>query len=456
MLRFFVPRGVAVVGASNNAANLGYVVMKNMQDAGFAGKIYPVNPKDAEVLGVHAYGSVSEIPTSEPVDLAVLLIPASDVPNVMRDCAERGVEYVIIESAGFSEAGEAGKRLEEEVIKIAKENSMRVVGPNCLGSINTANNLVSIFVKYHARKGHVAIIAQSGGVGLLLLDWVCENLGLSKFVGLGNKCDVDEADLLEYLAEDAETKVVMIYMEGVKNGRRLLNAVKIAVRKKPVLVLKAGRFTTGMNAAKSHTGAMIADDSVVDAAFKQAGALRAETLEELFDYAKCFATQPLMRGGNIAVMSTSGGLGVVAADALGKYGLSLGKFSVTTLRVIKRCPYLKGNPLDLGQAGGDSDVYSKVLDALLADSNIDGIVIVVVFWAAGLERVVEALKGVAERELRKPVVFCGVNGIHVIKDVEKQIKSLESAGIPTYPSPERAVRALAALRKYTVVRQATA
>ncbi|HEX59209.1 MAG TPA: hypothetical protein ENF26_03565 [Methanomicrobia archaeon] len=453
MLRFFEPRGVAIVGASGSAANLGYAVMKNMLDAGFSGKIYPVNPKEAEVLGVRAYGSVSEIPAHEPVDLAILLVPAYDTPKVMRDCARRGVKYVMIEAAGFSEAGEEGRRLEQEIVEIAREGGMRIVGPNCLGSINTANNLVSIFVKYHVRRGNVAIIAQSGGVGLLLLDWVCEHLGVSKFVGLGNKCDVDEADLLEYLAEDGETKVVMIYMEGIRNGRRLLDAMKAAVKKKPVLVLKAGRFATGMSAAKSHTGAMIADDSVVDAAFKQAGVLRVETLEELFDCAKCLATQPLMRGANVAIMSTSGGLGVVAADALGRHGLALGKLSETSLKVVRKYPYLKGNPLDLGQAGGDPAVYSEVLEALLADNGVDGIVIVMVFWAEGLERFIEVLEDMAEQGLKKPVVFCGVDGTHVIKDVEQRIKSMESAGIPTYPTPERAVRALAALRKYTVARQ---
>jgi acyl-CoA synthetase (NDP forming) len=295
---FFEPESVAVIGASRNPSKYGYSLLKNLIDLGFNGKIYPVNPNAEEILGLKAYPSVKAI--NENVDLAIIIVPSFKVPEVMLDCAEKRVKGVVICSSGFREAGEAGKKLEDEVVAIAKKAGIRVVGPNTTGILNATNNFTTSFVPLpRFKRGNVAFIAQTGLFAAAAFWWIISKqpFGVSKIVGLGNKCDVDDAEVLEYLADDEETEVVAIYMEGVKDGRRLFETFKKVSKIKPIVVLKSGRSPAGVKASLSHTGSLAVKDEIFDAVCKQAGVIRVGgDLDELLDVTKAFALQPLPKG----------------------------------------------------------------------------------------------------------------------------------------------------------------
>lgn len=450
---FFEPSSVAVVGASRSPFKFGHFLLMNLLDLGFEGKVYAVNPRAEEVLGLKAYPSVDLIPGE--VEVAAIIVPAPLVPQVMRDCAKKGVKGVVICSSGFREAGGEGVKLEREIVEIAKKAGIRIVGPNTTGILNTTNNFTTSFMPLpKLRKGgNVAFIAQTGLFAAASFWWIltAEPFGLSKVMGLGNKSDVDDSEALEYLAHDEDTEVIAMYMEGVKDGLRFLKAAQQAARKKPVLILKSGRTEVGMKASASHTGSLAINDEIFDAVCKKAGIIRVKDFEELMDLAKAFALQPLSKGNRLAIASMTGAGCVMAADYSAEYGLEVTPLSDRTVKHIES--YLPSwikvrNPFDtemLFESVGSEDALRISLGEMLEDENIDCAVTVLPtspMFAFDIQGVVSEIR---KKLPDKPFV---VNIIGAKDMVELWTKQLEECGVPVYPSIERCVRALGALSKY--------
>jgi len=457
---FFEPSSVAVVGASRSPVKFGHFLLMNLLDLGFKGKVYAVNPNAEEVLGVKTYPSVDSIPGE--VDVAAIIVPAALVPNVMRDCAKKGVKGVVICSSGFREAGGDGIKLEREILEIAKKASIRIMGPNTTGILNTSNNFTTSFVPLpQLRKGNVAFVAQTGLFAAAAFWWIlsAEPFALSKVVGLGNKSDVDDSEALEYLAQDEDTKVIAIYMEGVKDGLRFLKTAREATKKKPVLILKSGRTEAGVKASISHTGSLPIKDEIFDAVCKKAGIMRVKDFEELMDLAKAFALQPVSKGNRIAIASMTGAGGVMAADYSAEYGLEVTELSDKTLRYIQSYlpPWVKvRNPFDtemLFESVGPEDCLRISLGGMLGDDNIDCAVIVLPtspMFAFDIQGITSEIR---KKHPNKPFAM----NIMGAKDmVDLWTKQLESSGVPIYPSIERCIRALSALNKCRKVSSAPA
>ncbi|MEM4408564.1 MAG: CoA-binding protein, partial [Candidatus Caldarchaeum sp.] len=310
-----------MVGASANPEKTGHLVLKNLVEK-YSGRIYPVNPRGGEILGLKVYRRVGEIP--ESVDLAVLAIPTSEVAPTLEECVKNGTRFAIVIAAGFKEAGEQGAKLEEKIVKIARKGGIRLIGPNTIGIINGHNNLIASGVPLRSwRSSGISIVCQSGIFAGALAAWIMTNnvMGVGKVVALGNKCDLDESDILEYLGQDENTRVIGLHLEGIVDGRRFLKIARKVVKKKPIVAVKAARTEYGTKAALSHTGSLAVDDKVVDAAFRQAGIIRAENIMEMLDYLKAFEYQPLPRGSRVGLITLSGALGVLACDACFNYGL---------------------------------------------------------------------------------------------------------------------------------------
>ncbi len=327
----FKPRNVAVIGASREEGKVGNAVLTNllkgttrqmMSAKGFEGNIYPINPKSDEILGLKCYPSITDVP--EDVDLAVIIIPSKFVPSVMKELPSKNVKTAIIISAGFSEGGPDGAELEKQVLETAKANNIRIIGPNCLGIMRTHNNLNASFADIMPPKGPISFVSQSGALCTAVIQYSYEeDIGFSNFVSIGNKSDVDDADLLEYFAEDPETKAIALYVESLKDGQKFMKTAKEVIKEKPIVVLKSGRTESGAKAASSHTGSLAGSDVAYEAAFKQSGIYRVYTISELFDIAKALGYQPPAKGNNIAIITNAGGPGVMAADQLYYRNLNL-------------------------------------------------------------------------------------------------------------------------------------
>jgi len=454
---FFEPESVAIVGASGTPGKFGYFLLKNLVDIGFRGRIYPVNPKLERVLGFKAYPRVDAIPYE--VDLSVVVIPAIYVTEVVKDCAKKGVKGVVICSSGFRELGIDGAQREGRIVGIAREYGMRVVGPNTTGILNTANNFTTTFIPIpRAKRGPLAFIAQTGLFAAATLYWIVstQNFGLSKVAGLGNKCDVDDSDILDYLAEDDETKVIAIYMEGLDKGRRFLETAERVSKIKPIVVLKAGKSEAGAEAASSHTGSLSVNDRVFEAVCKRAGIIRVENLEELIDIAKAFAFAPIPRGNRIAIISFTGAGGVMSADSCSGHGLSVIELSKsTTTRLQSNLPSWAraGNPIDaeplFERVGAESSIRIA-LEAALEDDRVDCVSLVLVSMPVfdfDISRLISEFKS---KYSEKPIV------VHIIglKDsVDFHTRKLEEIGVPVYPSIERGIAALSALYRYGQVQR---
>ncbi|HLA44548.1 MAG TPA: CoA-binding protein, partial [Aggregatilineales bacterium] len=354
---FFKPNAVAVIGASRSPEKLGYSVLANIVESGFAGGIYPINPGTDVILGFRAYASVAELP--EIPELAVIVIPYQHVPAAVEECGEAGIKAVVVISAGFREVGLEGLERELELKDIARKHNLRLIGPNCLGVIDTKTPLNATFAAGTPHSGPIAFMSQSGALGTAILDMSLagKRLGLGKFVSLGNKADVAEADLLEYLADDEETRVILAYSEGLPEGRHFMKVARAVTRQKPVIIVKSGVTQSGQKAVSSHTGSLAGAEQAYQSAFFQTGVLRAETMEELFDYALAFAYQPLLEGNRIAIVTNAGGPGILATDALEKAGMELARLDDETKRELEA--FLPGaasaaNPVDvLGDARSD-------------------------------------------------------------------------------------------------------
>lgn len=447
--KFFYPKSVAVIGASRNPESVGYAVMKNMILNGFTGVIYPVNPKARAVIGVKAYPNILAVP--DQIDLAVIVVPNQMVPQVMEDCAEKGVGAVVVISAGFKETGPEGAKLEEEVASIAKRAGIRIVGPNCLGIINTDPNvrMNASFAREMPRGGNLALISQSGALCVAALEYARQyGIGFSKVISLGNKADVTETDVLDYLQNDPETKVILMYVEDISQGRRFIETARYITGevRKPIIAIKAGRTAEGAGAASSHTGALASSDEVYEAIFTQSGVLRVDSVEELFNYAKAFASQPYPKGNGVAVISNAGGPAILATDAVVRSGLKLAPLSEETKKALRASLSSAAsvkNPVDL--VGDANHIrYETALRHVLADDNVDAAVIILTPQAMTTVDDVARVVAASAPKYKKPVVACFMG----VSDISSAIQILEDAGIPNFNFPEDAVRALAALYRF--------
>jgi len=452
---FFEPKAVAIIGATNKKGKVGNVIFenfkKNKEQGIFKGSIYPVNPKLDEIEGYKVYKGVKELP--EDADLAVISIPAPFVPQTMKEIAEKGIKSVIIITGGFGELGEEGKKMEEEILQIAKESGIRIIGPNCVGVYVPDAGVDTVFLPDEKmdrpKSGSIAFVTQSGAFAAAMLDWAAgAGIGIGKMVSYGNKLDVDDADLMDYFIYDESIKAVTLYIEGVKEGRKFIEAAKRITKVKPIIALKSGKTEYGAKAASSHTGSLAGADIIYDAVFKQTGILRAEDFEHMFDVAKAFAKCKLPKGDRIGIITDGGGAGVMASDAVAKFGLKMAELSEETIKYLKEHfpPHaVAGNPTDVV---GDTDAqrYKYAIEAFVNDPNVDAIVIIVLFQVPLLkeEEIIEILAEYAKKS-EKPIVAVAMGG----KKTEYYAKMLEDNGVPVYPTPERGVRAMAGLVQYT-------
>lgn len=438
---------MAVIGASREEGKVGYDLLKNLVTYGYKGKVYPVNPHADNILGIRAYASLEEI--NDRIDLAVIVVPAPHVLKVVDECSAKGIDSIIVISAGFKESGIDGAARERELHQKIKHHSMRMLGPNCLGLIDTQSCLNASFAADMPAQGNIAFISQSGALCTSVLDWaVDECVGFSKFISMGNKTDIDEVDLIHVIDEDVHTKVVLGYLEGVKNGTAFMNAAKRITKKKPMIVVKAGGTTAGARAASSHTGTLAGAENAYDTAFKQSGILRAKTVEELFDYARIFSHQPLPTGPRIAVITNAGGPGIIAADAVERSKLKMAPFSKNTVTLLRNfLPPMANvyNPVDvLGDAKADR--YKFVIEKVIEDPGVDVILVILTPQAmTEIEKTAEVIGEISNRT-DKPIVTSFMGG----KRVGTGLKVMCRNRVPNYPFPERAVSAVEAMYKYTL------
>lgn len=452
LIPFFHPRSVAVIGASRDPDQIGHRVVYNLVRSRFHGPVYPVNPRAEVIASMPAYPSVLAVP--HDIDLAIVAVPPDEVLGVVDECAEKGIRGLIVLTAGFAESGPEGKELQERLVTKVRANGMRLIGPNCLGLINTADEvrLHGTFVDVWPRPGRVAMSSQSGALGLAVLEYASDlGLGFSSFAGIGNKADVSGNDLLLYWEEDPRTDVILLYLESFGNPRRFANLARRIGRKKPILAVKGGRTRAGQRAAGSHTAAAAADDAIVEAFFAQTGVIRCDTLEEMFDVALLLAYQPLPKGPRVAVLSNSGGPATLCADACEANGLELPTLEpADRKRLMQALPRLSAvaNPIDM-TAFATADEYRRALSILLQASYLDAVIVMFTpIGTADTEDVAQAVvEAVAERP-GKPVLanFMGVRGT-------TQRLRWEGGLIPAYSFPEAAARALGQATKYAAWRE---
>jgi acetyltransferase len=434
----FNPLAIAVIGASVDAGKVGHAVLHNLIRFKFNGNLYPVNPSAGEILGLKTYPNIGDI--GQAVDLAIIVIPAKFVPASLRECAAAGIKSAIVISAGFKEAGKDGTLLEEELKKIGKEHGMRILGPNCLGLINTANDLNATFAADMLPKGRIGFFSQSGAMGIAIMDWAIGNdVGFSKFISLGNKADLSETDFIEYFMNDPGTDLMLGYIEDVVDGRRFMEIAQKATKVKPVILLKSGGTEAGARAASSHTGALAGSDTAFDAAFKQTGIMRAQGVQDLFDTALAFSEGKIPAGKGLLVITNAGGPGIIAADTAERVGIELPHMTKESItEMAKRLPpnATVFNPVDvIGDA--TSERYAAVLEQAAKDPNVDGMLVILTPQAmTDVEKTADVVIASA-KSTNKPVIasFMGE------KRVRPAIDKLKAASIPNFSYPEAAVKA---------------
>ena len=454
---FFEPRSVVVLGSLRDGMGLGYVLIKNILDFGFIGRIYPVNPSYSDVLGIKAYPVVNDI--TDAVDLAVVMTPPPTVPNIIEQCARKGLRAAVIVSENFADAGGEGAKLQQQLVDITTRTHMRIMGPNTVGVFNAANGFTTVpypFGYDKVRKGGIAYCSQTG----VILP-VCQPLEdraypVSKMCDVGNKCDVNEVDLLNYLVDDPETKAVAIHLEDVKDGHSFLNAARRLSARKPLLVLKTGRSSAGASASASHTGSLAVNDRIYDDAIRQAGAIRVNTWPEFWDIPKVFAYNATPKGNRIAIITHSGGAGVLATDAAEECGLSVAKYSDATMtKLANMSPRLARNPIDLGPplsvVEDPMSMQEEVILTILNDNNVDcATIILYAGTMAPISYVVDMFERVLKHVSKPMTVWFYGTKLSVIEEASRQ---LERLGVPTYTDQETAVKALGALVRYSRLRR---
>lgn len=441
--KMWAPRGVAVVGVSQSPEKLGYGVARNLVVSGYQGAIHFVNPRGGQLFDRPIHKDLAHVP--DPVDLAMIIIPAAGVPQALEECGRRGIRNVVIGSGGFRETGEEGRKLEDEALRVARKHRIRVLGPNCIGFLDTHLPIDTTFLPLPGPvQGDIAFLSHSGAICEAVIDWARgQGFGLSRLVSLGNQMDLTEGELLPTTVADPNTRVVAMYLEGVRNGRLFVENARKATRKKPVLAIKVGRSESGRAAVASHTGALAGRDVAYDAAFRKAGVIRAQSTEEVFDWARALAWCPLPRGRRIAVLTNAGGPGAIAVDALDSCGLSLAALSAeTTARLREFLPPAASvrNPVDMLAAAGAAE-YANGLSALMADDGVDGIMVILapppMTTAAGIAGAIIPMI----RSAAKPVIVT-LMGEEMIANAARLLRQ---ARVPDYRFPERAASAMAVL-----------
>ena len=442
----FKPQTVAVIGASSKEGKVGNIVIKNLLSCGYQGTIYPINPKEETIEGLKNYHSILEVPTS--VDLVIVSIPAAAVVDAAKECVQKGVQNMIVLTAGFKEVGAEGAQMEQELVRVAKEGNMNILGPNVIGSIDTKSPINASFGQMMPHQGDIAFISQSGAMLVAILDWsISVGIGFSKTISIGNKADISELDLIEYLGDDPDTNVILCYLESIANGDEFLKVVSNVSKKKPVVILKSGTSSAGAKAASSHTGALAGSDMAYDLAFEKTGAIRAHTMTELFDLGLAFSKLPLPKGDNVAVITNAGGGGVVTADAVEKSGLKMAELSESTISDLKESlpPETNvHNPIDvLGDAPPER--YEVSLKKICADPNVDSIVVMSCPTASMqpvpiTEKIIEATKN----NTSIPIFPVNMGGV----TFEKSKEMLMEANIPIYTFPETPVGILKEMSRY--------
>lgn len=434
----FNPRSIAVIGASHDPKKVGFAVLNNLIKFNFKGGLYPINPAGGEILGLTAYQKISGV--GKEIDLAVIVIPARFVPASLRECAAAGIRSAVVISAGFKEAGKDGTLLEEELKKISNEQNIRILGPNCLGLINTANDMNATFAADMLPRGSIGFFSQSGAMGIAIMDWAIGNeVGFSKFISLGNKADLSEIDFIEYFMNDPETSLILGYIEDVVDGKRFMEIAQKATKVKPIVLLKSGGTEAGARAASSHTGALAGSDIAFDAAFKQTGVVRAQGVQDLFDTAMAFSEGKIPEGNGLLVITNAGGPGIIAADTAERLGIALPHMtreSITAMALKLPSNATVFNPVDvIGDA--TSERYAAVLEQASQDPNIDGILVILTPQAmTDMEKTADAIIATT-RTTDKPIItsFMGE------KRVRSAIDKLKKASIPNFSYPELAVKA---------------
>jgi len=444
--KIFNPHRVAVIGASDTPTSVGYTVLRNLIGSGFRGVVYPVNLKRESVQGIEAHKDIPSLPY--PPDLAVICTPAPTVPSIVRQCGEVGTRGIVIISAGFREVGEEGRRLEEQIREEQdKFDGMRILGPNCLGIIVPGLSLNASFAPATPNKGHIGFISQSGALCTSVLDWaIDEGIGFSYFVSVGNMLDVSMADLIDYFGSATETQSIILYIESISQAREFMSAARAFARTKPIVAFKAGRFTESAQAAASHTGALVGVDAVYAAAFQRAGIERIFYIEDMFDCAELLARQEPVRGNRLAIITNAGGPGVMTTDALIDRDGELATFSEETMAELTEVlpPFWShGNPVDvLGDAPPER--FAKALEIVLRDNGVDAVLVILTPQAMTDPTATAAAVGQAASRAHKPVLAAWMGG----QMVGEGTQLLTQAGVPTYNTPEKAVRAFMHLVSY--------
>jgi acyl-CoA synthetase (NDP forming) len=438
------PRSIAIVGASSTPGRVGHIIVNNLLQSQYSGRLYPVNPNIRETLGIKVYPSIDVVPGD--IDLVMIAVRPESIPDIMEQCGAKNVKAAIIHSAGFSEASEEGKRLEDLVVKIGRRNGIRIVGPNTQGIVN-------VDAKLTALSWHFPVLTQAKGIayicqtGYFYWDWTFrhQGTGLVKAIDLGNMCDLSHADFLENFGDDPQVKLIVLQIEQIRNGKHFLCLANRICQKKPLIVLKAGRTKSGAKAIASHSGALAGHDIIYDTAFKQAGIVRATDMDELIDFTKAFAyLSPSPRGNRVAIITFSGAAGAFAADACEEYGMEVAQLSQNTIERIKQLlPAWAsvGNPIDLVQSPevDQKAAHEITLEALVTDPNVDSILIIAMMTALTESfDVFDVLTRHIERGLRKPIVISGVRDEKGLK----QWSTLDREGVTTYSSIQRAIKSL--------------
>jgi len=433
------PKSIALIGASRTPGKLGFEILNNLVRLGYQGKIFPVNPTSTIILNQKTYPNVSKIPIV--VDLAIICIPAQYVLDIATECGKKGIKGLVVISAGFKETGSEGEKREQKLKKIAKKYNMRIIGPNCLGLINTALNLNGSFAEGLPKAGNISLISQSGAMAVAITDWAYEiNLGFHIIVSLGNKADLSEIDFLKYLEKDKKTDVILLYLESIEDGREFMKIARQVSLKKPIIMVKAGVSESGSKAVASHTGSLAGSNSAIKAALKQSGIIRAESIEEMFNLARIFSCQPTPKGNKVAIITNAGGPGVMTTDSIEKTDLKLAKFTPETTTNLKEnlpASATIQNPIDIvGDALADR--YKIALDCVFNDSNVDIIIALLTPQImTEKERTTNLLIALHQKYPHKPLVTCFIGG----KNITYAVSRLQDYCIPNF-YPERAIQVL--------------
>lgn len=441
--RFFNPGSVAIIGASREKGKVGRVVLENVRER-FRGAIYPVNPGADEIDGMRCYPDISSTP---PVDLAIIVVPAKIVPDVLEECGTKGIKNVVIISAGFREAGAV--ELETRCVNIIRRYGMRALGPNSLGFIDTRSSLNASFASGMAIEGNIGLASQSGALCTAILDWsTSRGIGFSTFISLGNKADINENDIITALTADEGTNVILLYLEGIKYGRKFMEIAGSATYQKPIIVVKAGRTRSGARAVSSHTGTLAGSDAAYDAAFNQSGVIRAESVEEMFDYALAFSYQKVPSGSGVAIITNAGGPGVLAADTCESLGVTITSFEQRTIETLRSSLPAAANiynPVDvLGDARPDR--YKSAIEAVINDDNVSGIIVLASPQAmTDMKRIAEIIVEVSHTSASSKPILVSLMGGELTQEGGR---ILSMNRIPNYEFPERAARAMCMMIRY--------